>query len=68
MLTPERGVVWNAWQLARVSVTSAIFCMTATTSIGFAQLVGQAGFDFLDLEVVPPSISLLEVGLELGNY
>ena len=28
----------------------------------------QAGFDFLDLEVVLPSISLLGVGLELGNY
>ena len=26
------------------------------------------GFDFLDLEVVLPSISLLGVGLELGNY
>ena len=28
----------------------------------------KAGFDFLDLEVVLPSISLLGVGLELGNY
>ena len=61
------SAVWHAveyaWEIQKLAP-----CQNPKIFFPPVACVAQAGFDFLDLEVVLPSISLLGVGLELGNY